>query len=101
MSFLYVLRDILIAILRLLMLQLVFFTSGLHQILFNKVEISNISLVLIPQRRERDKLSFVDDLYINNIDLASNKVLPPSNCNFQEDDEDDGDDGYGETHGGK
>ena len=82
-------RDILIAILRLIMLQLVLFVTGIHHILFNRTEVSNISLALIPQRRDRERLAFVDDLKANNLDLVSPDIpLPLSeNDDFREDDE--------------
>lgn len=93
MNFWSALRDVIIAILRLLMLQLILFVTGLHHILFNRTEISNIQLMVIPQRRDRDRLSFVEDLRANNFDLIKNSPLPPADCNgFVEDDEDLGDD---------
>ena len=67
-------RDIFIAILRLIMLQIVLFVTGLHHILFNRLEVSNISLALIPQRRDRERLAFVDDLKANNLDLLTSDV---------------------------
>lgn len=81
-------RDIIIAILRLFMLQIILLFTGLNHILFNRVEVANVALSLIPQRRDRDKLSFVDDLKENNFDLIKNAPLPPAECNnFVEDDE--------------
>ena len=83
-------RDIIIAILRLFMLQIILLFTGLNHILFNRVEVANVVLSLIPQRRDRDKLSFVDDLKANNFDLLKNTPLPPADCsNFEEDDEDE------------
>ena len=90
MNFGYAFRDVLIAILRLIMLQLILFVTGLHHILFNRTEISNIQLMVIPQRRDRERLAFVDDLKANNFDLLKNSPLPPADCNgFVEDDIDD------------
>lgn len=81
------LRDVIIAILRLVMLQLVLFVTGVHHILFNRTEVSNISLSLIPQRRDRERLAFMDDLKANNFDLIKNAALPPASCtDFKEDD---------------
>lgn len=82
------LRDIIIAILRLIMLELVLLVTGLHHILFNHTEISNITLVMVPQRRDRERLAFVDDLRNNNFDLVNN-VSPPTSgySKFKEDDE--------------
>ena len=65
MNFVCALRDVIIAILRLIMLQLVLFVTGLHHILFNRMEVSNIQLMAVPQRRDRDRLAFVDDLKAN------------------------------------
>ena len=88
MNFWYALRDVIIAILRLIMLQLVLFVTGLHHVLFNRTEVSNIQLMVIPQRRDRERLEFVDDLKANNFDLITNTPLPPANCNgFVEDDD--------------
>lgn len=70
------------------MLQLVLFVTGLHHILFNRMEVSNIQLMVVPQRRDRDRLSFVDDLKANNFDLITKSPLPPADCmGFVEDDD--------------
>lgn len=91
-NFLYAVRDIIVALLRLILLQLILFVTGVNNILFNRTEIANVSLVIIPQRRDRDRLAFVDDLKANNFDLLHNKPLPPAECpNFTEDDFDDDD----------
>ena len=88
MNFVCALRDVIIAILRLIMLQLVLFVTGLHHILFNRMEVSNIQLMVIPQRRDRDRLAFVDDLKANNFDLITKSPLPPADCMcFVEDDD--------------
>ena len=90
MNFVCALRDVIIAILRLIMLQLVLFVTGLHHILFNRMEVSNIQLMAVPQRRDRDRLAFVDDLKANNFDLITKASLPPADCTgFVEDDIDD------------
>lgn len=92
-GFLSAIRDVIRAILRLFMLQIILLFTGLNHILFNRVEVSNIALSLIPQRRDRDKLSFVDDLKVNNLDMIKSSPLPPADCtNFIEDDEFDDDD---------
>ena len=88
-GFLCAIRDTLIALLRLGMLQFILFFTGLNHILFNRVEISNVALTMIPQRRDRDKLAFVDDLKVNNLDMLKEGPLPPADCtNFTEDDDD-------------
>ena len=88
MNFVCALRDVIIAILRLIMLQLVLFVTGLHHILFNRMEVSNIQLMAVPQRRDRDRLAFVDDLKANNFDLITKASLPPADClGFVEDDD--------------
>ena len=85
-NFLYAVRDIIVALLRLVLLQRILFVTGVNNILFNRTEIANVSLVIIPQRRDRDRLAFVDDLKANNFDLLHNKPLPPAECpNFTED----------------
>lgn len=86
-NFFSALRDIVIALLRLCMLLLILFFTGLNHILFNRTEVSNVSLVLIPQRRDRERLAFVDDLKQNNFDLLKNSPLPPASCNDFKDDE--------------
>ena len=44
--------------------------------------------MIIPQRRDRERLAFVDDLKANNFDLLKNSPLPPADCNgFVEDDD--------------
>ena len=93
-NFFNAVRDMLIATLRLVMLQIILFVTGIHHILFNSVEISNISLVMVPQRRNRDKLAFMDDLRANNFDLVKNFSLPPAEANFKGDDEFDDLDDY-------
>ena len=86
-NFFSALRDIVIALLRLIMLLFILFFTGLNHILFNRTEISNVSLVIIPQRRDRERLAFVDDLKQNNFDLLKNSPLPPASCNDFKDDE--------------
>lgn len=94
-NFFNAVRDMIIATLRLIMLQIILFVTGIHHILFNSVEISNISLVMVPQRRNRDKLAFMDDLRANNFDLVKNFSLPPAETDFKGDDEfDDLDDEF-------
>ena len=67
--------------------------------------------MVIPQRRDRERLAFVDDLKANNFDLITNTPLPPANCNgfvedddmdfneedFEEYEDDDNDDNNGDT----
>lgn len=44
--------------------------------------------MVIPQRRDRERLAFVDDLKANNFDLLQNASVPPASCNgFVEDDD--------------
>jgi hypothetical protein len=84
-----------------------FIVSGLDQIFFNDSEVVNVTLICMPQRREQDKLAYIDKLIENNMDVALHKQAPPSNfIPFQEDSEydepidpededDEGDDGEG------
>ena len=67
------------------MLQIVLLATGLHNILFNRSEIANISLVLIPQRRDRDNLTFINNLKVNNFDLMKGPIPPADNIGFIED----------------
>ena len=41
-NFLYAVRDIIVALLRLVLLQLILFVTGVNNILFNRTEISDI-----------------------------------------------------------
>lgn len=80
-------RDVIVSVLRLLLLEIVAFFTGIHHILFNSLEVSNISLGLIPSRRDRDKLSFLDDLRANTAGVAKIDDTVP----FRPDDFDDDD----------
>ena len=85
-------RDVIISIIRLILLEIVAFFTGLHHILFNSLEVSNISLGLIPSRRDRDKLSFLDDLRTNTVGISKMDDTVP----FRPDDEDDFEDDFNE-----
>lgn len=68
-DFLNLLGSWFIAICRLILLCFILFIEGLHYILFSRTEVSSIVLKVIPIRVDRDKLSYVDNLAMNNLDL--------------------------------
>lgn len=91
-NFFCAIRDVVIAVLRLIMLQVLLLFTGLHHILFNQTEVSNVTLALVPQRRHRDRLAFIDGLRMYNLDLINNASMPPGgSVPFREDDYDDED----------
>lgn len=59
-----------VAITRLLLLNLIMFLNGIHQIIFNSSEVTNVSLLIRPNTLARDKLSYIDNLRLANMDLA-------------------------------
>lgn len=64
--------------------------TGLHHILFNQTEVSNVTLTIAPQRRHRDRLAFIDGLRMYNLDLINNASMPPGgSIPFREDDYDE------------
>jgi hypothetical protein len=77
-----------IAILRLLLLQVTVFFNGLHHILFNRVEICRVTLSMIPLKVDRDKLSYLDKLALNTNIIAGGSVAeetcgsPPKTANM-------------------
>lgn len=64
--------------------------TGLHHILFNQTEVSNVTLTIAPQRRHRDRLAFIDGLRMYNLDLINSASMPPGgSVPFREDDYDE------------
>ena len=80
--------SIFVAITRLLFLTFNMLISGLHLIIYNKIEICNVEMQGLPWRCDRDKMneqiSFVDKLYRDNPDLIDPEDLhdlPPEDDN--------------------
>lgn len=84
----------LIAFVRLLFLLAIFFLNGVQHILFNKCEINGVTLMLTPQRQDKDKIAYIDKLRCENVDLATGLPIPKGDgVPFRADDEyDDFDD---------
>ncbi len=59
----------LIAIFRLLLVCFILFVEGLHHILFSRNEICGVVMRVVPIRVDRDKLSYIENLTMNNLDL--------------------------------
>lgn len=67
------------------------------------MEVISMNLILRPQGPERDKLSYIDKLYANNIEFAKGGAIPQADAfdpndpftpdEYFEDDEDGPDDG--------
>lgn len=60
-----------IAIVRLLLVCFILFVEGLHHILFSRNEVCGVVLRVVPIRSDRDKLTFVENLAMNNLDLMA------------------------------
>jgi len=58
-----------IATVRLFILTLIALLNGLHQIIFNRVEICNLSFHFLPLRKDRENISYINKLNMNNTDL--------------------------------
>ena len=58
-----------IAILRFLFLLIIMLLNGLQQIIFNRIEICNIGFSYVPIRKDRDKISYINKLNLENVDL--------------------------------
>lgn len=87
-NFLRQVLDVFCSIVRLLILEFVLFFSGLNHILFNKSEITSLTLQIIPQKREREKLSYLSELKYSNFDIDLGIPLAePIDVNFKSDDE--------------
>jgi hypothetical protein len=98
-NFIRTVLDIVRALLRLVLMMCRLVISGLDQILFNNSEVANISLICVAQRREQEKIAYIDKLIENNIDLALHQQVPPSNfIPFQEDSEYDDDEPFDEDN---
>lgn len=73
--FLKVFFSYIVALLRLVFLVLVLIISGTHKILFNRVEISEITVQIKPLRCDieemGEKLSYIDKMCMENPDLIS------------------------------
>lgn len=77
------------ALIRLVFLTIAMFASGIHLILFTRVEICNLEMrgmpLLVDRKKLGDQISFVDSLCLNNQDLLDfadeqmrqNGELPP------------------------
>lgn len=113
-EFLALLWQTFAALCRLLLLSIIFILNGVHQIIFNKNEVINVVLQVLPNNNERDKMSYIMSLVKNNVDLESGTPIPPQNsfdsAPFREDDdyesindddfyEDDNDDEDGDENG--
>lgn len=84
---------IIVALARLIVLEFILFFNGLNHILFNKSEIVSVSITIAPQRQEREKLSYLDNLKLCNFDIDNNISVPQDNyIEFRGDDEFDGED---------
>lgn len=89
-NFLRAIGDVFISILRLITLLLIALLTGIQHIIFNSTEVANITLSLIPQKRHRDRLAFIDDLCMYNLDLVTKANMPPGNyIPFKEDSDED------------
>ena len=64
------------ALLRLILVIFIAFLSSLHNIIFNQCEVISMTLILRPQSPERDKLSYIDKLYANNIEFVKGASIP-------------------------
>lgn len=73
-NFLSVLASYLIALLRLPFLILLFTVSSLQQVLFERMEVVNVEMKVIPLRCDRqevsDKVAYIDKLCYENPDLV-------------------------------
>lgn len=70
-----------VALLRLLYLALIFVVTGIYNIFFNRLEIVGIVLKSIPIKMDRDKVSYIDRLIANNVDVCSQEMtIPPPNA---------------------
>lgn len=67
----------LVACLRLFYLAIIFVVTGIYNIIFNKLEIVGIVLKSIPIKMDRDKVSYIDRLISNNIDVCSQEMSIP------------------------
>lgn len=101
-EFLNVFTSAVIAILRLLFLAVGLIASGLHLIIFSRLEICNIELKGLPYRCDREKdmqnMAFIDKLVLENPDLLDyaddqrakdDRDLPSQ---FDDNNEDEGED---------
>ena len=66
------------SLLRLSLIVIMGTLSGIHNIIFNKMEIINMSLMMRPQAPEREKLGFIDKLCAGNLELSANMPVPPA-----------------------
>lgn len=97
------------AMLRLINVLLIAIFSSIHNIIFNQFEVISMNLVLRPQGPERDKLSYIDKLYANNIEFTKGGTIPQVDAfdpndpfmpdEYFEDDEDDGPDSEPPSNG--
>ena len=62
-----------IAVSRLILLCFILLVEGLHHILFTRSEVCAIVLKVIPLRVDRDKISYVENLAMNNLDLMASQ----------------------------
>jgi hypothetical protein len=69
-----------VAVSRLLLLTLLCFISGMHQIIFNRVEVCNVGLYYLPLRFDRDKISYINNLNMSNLYL----IQPYEDENYEE-----------------
>ena len=94
-EFLSAFMSVVIAILRLLFLAVGLIATGLHIILFNRMEICNIEMKGLAWRCDREKMadqmSFVDKICIENPDLLDYAEQqanePPQDIDDDEEDE--------------
>lgn len=75
-TFLKGIWGMIVAIIRLGFILVIFAFTGLQHILFNKCEVSGVSLTLIPQLQDRDKIAYIDKLRCGNVDLATGIPIP-------------------------
>lgn len=75
-----------IAVVRLILVCFILLVEGLHHIFFSRNEICGVILRVLPIRVDRDKIAYMDNLAMNNLDLMATQ----NEIEFSEDDGSDG-----------
>lgn len=73
MNFLKRVRTYICATLRLIILHFISFLNGIHNIFFNDIEIVNLQLIVRPNNCVTDKVSYIQKLRSNNMDLIADE----------------------------